>query len=48
MSDATDHVARNRAAWDDWAAEYEDSSLCAWSRSEPSWGLCACPSQRWA
>lgn len=38
MTDASDHVLRNRAAWDGWAAEYEDAGQRAWG-AEPSWGI---------
>ncbi len=38
MTDASDHVLRNRVAWDGWAAEYEDPGHRAWL-AEPSWGI---------
>ena len=43
MSDVSDHVLRNRAAWDDWAAEYEDPGHRAWSMDEPCWGIWGVP-----
>jgi len=38
MTDADD-VARNRAQWDDWAAEYERRGREQWAAGEPSWGV---------
>jgi SAM-dependent methyltransferase len=34
-----DHVVRNRAAWDRWAAEYAGPGLENWAAAEPSWGI---------
>src|ERR1700758_1757398 len=34
-----DHVPRNRAVWDRWAAEYAGPGLRLWPAEEPSWGL---------
>jgi len=34
-----DHVQRNRAVWDQWAAEYAEPGLRRWGDAEPSWGL---------
>src|ERR1700730_16484312 len=34
-----DHVLRNRAAWDRWAADYAGPGLRRWAAAEPSWGL---------
>jgi SAM-dependent methyltransferase len=34
-----DHVPRNRAAWDRWAAEYAGPGLRNWAAAEPSWGI---------
>jgi SAM-dependent methyltransferase len=34
-----DHVRRNRAAWDRWAAEYAGPGLRLWSAAEPTWGI---------
>ncbi|MGH3187258.1 MAG: class I SAM-dependent methyltransferase [Streptosporangiaceae bacterium] len=42
MTDAADHVQRNRAAWDRWAAEYAEPGLHHWS-TEPSWGIWRIP-----
>jgi SAM-dependent methyltransferase len=36
---ATAHVAANRAAWDEWAQEYEAPGRSNWAASEPSWGI---------
>ena len=35
----TDHVHRNRAVWDRWAAEYAGPGLRLWAASEPTWGI---------
>jgi SAM-dependent methyltransferase len=34
-----DHVLRNRAAWDRWAAEYARAGLRNWAQAEPTWGI---------
>lgn len=39
MSEPPDHVRLNRAAWDVWAAEYEEPGRRAWARQEPTWGI---------
>ena len=39
VTGAEDHVLRNRAAWDLWAAEYADAGLRSWAAAEPSWGI---------
>jgi hypothetical protein len=31
-----DHVPRNRAAWDRWAAEYAEPGLRGWAQPEPA------------
>jgi SAM-dependent methyltransferase len=38
VTEAADHVLRNRAAWDRWAAEYAGPGLNNWA-SEPAWGI---------
>jgi SAM-dependent methyltransferase len=45
MSDAhlPEHVRRNRAAWDEWAVEYEGPGHRAWAAAEPSWGVWGVP-----
>jgi len=43
MSDLPEHVRRNRAAWDDWAAEYVRPAEQAWARAEPIWGVFGIP-----
>ena len=43
MADIFDHVARNRAAWDVWSAEYEGPGHRAWAQPEPSWGIWGVP-----
>jgi SAM-dependent methyltransferase len=39
VTGTADHVRRNRAAWDRWAAEYADPGLRLWAAPEPSWGI---------
>ena len=39
MTGAEDHVLRNRAAWDEWAAGYAAAGLRSWSAAEPTWGI---------
>ena len=34
-----DHVRRNRAAWDRWAAEYAGPGVRNWAAAEPAWGI---------
>jgi SAM-dependent methyltransferase len=36
---SSDHVARNREAWDGFAAEYEGPGREAWASGEPFWGI---------
>jgi SAM-dependent methyltransferase len=40
---APDHVLRNRAAWDRWAADYVEPGRRSWVAAEPSWGLWGIP-----
>jgi SAM-dependent methyltransferase len=39
MSELPEHIARNRALWDDWAAKYVASGERWWARAEPVWGV---------
>jgi SAM-dependent methyltransferase len=39
VTDTADHVLRNRAAWDRWAADYAAAGLRNWAAAEPSWGI---------
>jgi SAM-dependent methyltransferase len=39
VMETPDHVLRNRAAWDVWAAEYAGPGLDNWSAPAPSWGI---------
>jgi SAM-dependent methyltransferase len=39
VTGTADHVLRNRAAWDRWAADYAGPGLRRWAVAEPSWGL---------
>ena len=41
-----DHVPRNRAAWDRWAAEYAEPGLRGWAQPEPGWGIWQVPEAR--
>jgi len=38
-----DHVRRNRAAWDEWAAGYADAGLRNWAADKPTWGIWGIP-----
>lgn len=38
-----DHVRRNRAAWDDWAAGFVAPGERSWASPEPSWGIWSVP-----
>ncbi len=35
----TEHVERNRAAWDRLSAQYVEPGRRAWARDEPTWGI---------
>jgi ubiquinone/menaquinone biosynthesis C-methylase UbiE len=35
----TEHVARNRAYWDDLARQYVEAGERAWAQKEPAWGI---------
>ena len=39
VSGTGEHVPRNRAAWDRWAADYAAPGLRNWAAAEPSWGI---------
>ena len=43
VTGTADHIKRNRAAWDRWAADYAGAGLRQWSAAEPSWGLWGIP-----
>jgi SAM-dependent methyltransferase len=38
-----DHVARNREAWDGFAAEYVEPGRLSWASDEPYWGIWQVP-----
>ena len=40
------HVPRNRAVWDQWAAEYAGPGLVGWTQPEPAWGIWQIPEAR--
>jgi hypothetical protein len=39
MSELPEHVARNRAHWDDLARQYIEAGERAWAQHEPTWGI---------
>lgn len=43
MSELPEHVARNRAYWDDLAQQYVEAGERAWAQEEPTWGICGVP-----
>jgi len=43
MSELPEHVARNRALWDDWAAKYVASGERRWASADPIWGVFRVP-----
>ncbi len=46
MAGTTDHVLRNRTAWDHWAADYAGPGLRSWETDEPTWGIWSVPDAR--
>jgi SAM-dependent methyltransferase len=43
MSELPEHVARNRAHWDDLAWQYIKAGERAWAQEEPTWGIWQVP-----
>jgi SAM-dependent methyltransferase len=43
MTDLPEHVARNRAHWNEAAAEYEADGRRNWGQEEPTWGVWSVP-----
>jgi SAM-dependent methyltransferase len=43
MSELLEHVARNRAYWDDLARQYVEVGERAWAQKEPAWGIWQVP-----
>ena len=43
MTEVPEHVARNRALWDDWAQKYVASGERRWARADPVWGEWSVP-----
>ncbi len=43
MTELPDHVRRNRAEWDRWAADYEGPGHANWAAEAPSWGIWGVP-----
>ena len=39
VAGTADHVPRNRAVWDRWAADYAGPGLRMWTAPEPMWGI---------
>ena len=39
VTGTSDHVRRNRSAWDRWAAEYSAPGLRSWASDEVTWGI---------
>lgn len=46
MSETPEHVLRNRAEWDERAADYAADGLHGWAEAEPSWGVWSVPEER--
>ena len=46
MSETPDHVLRNRAEWDQRAADYAAAGLHGWAEAEPSWGVWSVPEEQ--
>jgi len=43
MTDLPEHVRRNRAQWDAWAARYVAQGEHAWTEDPPTWGIFSVP-----
>jgi SAM-dependent methyltransferase len=43
VGELPEHVARNRAQWDIWAAEYVEPGERRWAQDEPTWGIWGIP-----
>jgi SAM-dependent methyltransferase len=43
MSELPEHVARNRAAWNELAADFEPEGRRKWAQEEPDWGIWSVP-----
>jgi SAM-dependent methyltransferase len=43
MAETPDHVLRNRALWNQLAAEYEPDGREKWASEEPTWGIWSVP-----
>jgi SAM-dependent methyltransferase len=46
VTETPEHVLRNRAEWDRWAANYVAPGLAHWSAAEPHWGIWGVPEAR--
>jgi SAM-dependent methyltransferase len=40
---ASEHVRRNRAAWDAWSEHYREPGRFAWAHDDPVWGVWSIP-----
>jgi SAM-dependent methyltransferase len=43
MTDLPEHVARNREAWDEQAADYVEDGRRKWADDQPQWGIWSVP-----
>lgn len=43
MNAPRDHIRRNRAAWQEFAARYAESGRNAWAAEDPYWGIWKLP-----
>jgi SAM-dependent methyltransferase len=46
VPDPSDHLARNRSAWDGYAAKYVEPGRRAWAADEPDWGVFSMPESK--
>ena len=44
--ETTDHVTRNRSAWDGWADWYAKPGASNWARADPVWGIWSVAEER--
>jgi SAM-dependent methyltransferase len=42
-SSSSEHIRRNRPAWDGWAEEYVEPGRRSWAAEDPSWGIWGVP-----
>ena len=46
LPETSDHVTRNRSAWDGWAGWYAKPGASNWAQADPVWGIWAVAEQR--